>query len=125
MCQVFCARWASFGQLCIICDPHINFLTSLNGLNDHKEPETMNYIRVTYEETFYVRHTALTPAVVTINSDDPWQQWKYSGLVWLGFIEFSVFNANSVDPDQTPRSAAPDLGLHCLPLSVFVTLTCI
>ena len=25
--------------------------------------------------------------------------------------------ANSEDPDQTPRSAASDLGLHCLPLS--------
>ena len=25
---------------------------------------------------------------------------------------------NSVDPDQTPRSAASDLGLHCLPRSV-------
>ena len=23
--------------------------------------------------------------------------------------------ANSKDPDQTPRSAASDLGLHCLP----------
>ena len=23
--------------------------------------------------------------------------------------------ANSGDPDQTPRSAASDLGLHCLP----------
>ena len=30
----------------------------------------------------------------------------------------SVFNANSVDPDQTPRSAASDLGLHCLPMSL-------
>ena len=28
-----------------------------------------------------------------------------------------VVNANSVDPDQTPRSAASDLGLHCLPVS--------
>ena len=28
-----------------------------------------------------------------------------------------VFNANSVDPDQTPRFAASDLGLHCLPVS--------
>ena len=28
-----------------------------------------------------------------------------------------VVNANSVDPDQTPRSAASDLGLHCLSLS--------
>ena len=25
--------------------------------------------------------------------------------------------ANSGDPDQTPRSAASDLGLHCLPVS--------
>ena len=24
--------------------------------------------------------------------------------------------ANSGDPDQTPRSAASDLGLHCLPI---------
>ena len=31
----------------------------------------------------------------------------------LCFIEISVFNANSVEPDQTPRSVASDLGLHC------------
>ena len=29
-----------------------------------------------------------------------------------------MFTANSVDPDQTPRYAASDLGLHCLPLSL-------
>ena len=45
--------------------------------------------------------------------------------VWLVyllpcFIEIPVFNANSVDPDQTPRSAASDLGLHCLPVSLFI-----
>ena len=34
------------------------------------------------------------------------------------FIEIYVFNANSVDPDQTLRSAASDLGLHC-----FITKT--
>ena len=28
-----------------------------------------------------------------------------------------VINANSVDPDQMPHSAASDLGLHCLPMS--------
>ena len=28
-----------------------------------------------------------------------------------------VINANSVDPDQTPRSVASDLDLHCLPMS--------
>ena len=26
--------------------------------------------------------------------------------------------ANSGDPDQMPRSAASDLGLHCLPITV-------
>ena len=36
------------------------------------------------------------------------------------FIEMSVLNANSVDPDQTPRSAASDLGLHHLPMSLFM-----
>ena len=28
-----------------------------------------------------------------------------------------MLNANSVEPDQTPHSAASDLGLHCFPLS--------
>ena len=36
----------------------------------------------------------------------------------LDFIEFYVLNANSVDPDQTPRSVASDLGLHYLPMSL-------
>ena len=34
------------------------------------------------------------------------------------FIEIPVFYANSVDPDQTLRSAAFDLGLYCLPMSL-------
>ena len=33
-------------------------------------------------------------------------------------LKKTAFNANSVDPDQTPRSAASDLGLHCLPISL-------
>ena len=33
------------------------------------------------------------------------------------FIVMPVINANSVDPDQTQRSAASDLGLHCLQMS--------
>ena len=28
-------------------------------------------------------------------------------------MEIPVFNANSVDPDQTPRFAASDLGMRC------------
>ena len=39
-------------------------------------------------------------------------------LVCISFTEFPAFNANSIDPDQTPRSAASDLGLHCLPMSL-------
>ena len=32
-------------------------------------------------------------------------------------IEIYVSVENSVDPDQTPRSVASDVGLHCLPKS--------
>ena len=32
------------------------------------------------------------------------------------FVDISELNANSVDPDQTPHSAASDLGLHSLPM---------
>ena len=41
-------------------------------------------------------------------------------LLSPSFIEIPLFYANSVDPDQTPRSAASDLGLHCLPMSLFM-----
>ena len=50
--------------------------------------------------------------------------WSISSIicVWLVFIitvfySNYVFNANSVDPDQMPRSEASDLDLHCLPMS--------
>ena len=36
------------------------------------------------------------------------------------FLDIPLFNANSVDPDQTPRSAASDQGLHCLPTSLLL-----
>ena len=32
----------------------------------------------------------------------------------------SKLNANSVYPDQTPRSAASDLGINCLPMSLLM-----
>ena len=34
-------------------------------------------------------------------------------------IDIPVFNTNSVDPDQTPHSAASDLGLHSFRISMF------
>ena len=33
-------------------------------------------------------------------------------------LELPVEDANSADPDQTPRSVASGLGLHCLPMSL-------
>ena len=36
------------------------------------------------------------------------------------FTEIPVFKANSVDTDQMPHFAASDLGLHCLPISLFM-----
>ena len=41
----------------------------------------------------------------------------WSFFVLSCYVEIPVFYANSVDPDQTPHSAAPDQGLHYLPLS--------
>ena len=38
------------------------------------------------------------------------------------FVEIAEVNANSVDPNQTPRSAASDQGLYFLPLSLLGTL---
>ena len=38
------------------------------------------------------------------------------------FVEISVVNATGVHPDQTPRSAASDRGLHCLTMSLYRTL---
>ena len=38
------------------------------------------------------------------------------------FVEISDFYANSVDPNQTPQSAASDQGLHCLQMSLYWTL---
>ena len=46
-----------------------------------------------------------------------------SGLLNFNYFHLNLkrntqlCNANSVDPDQTPRVAASDLGLHCLPVS--------
>ena len=39
-------------------------------------------------------------------------------LLLLCFIEIPVINANRVNLDQMPHSAASDLGLHCLPITL-------
>ena len=43
----------------------------------------------------------------------------FSLFFYYHVLEISVSNANSVDPDRTPRSAASDLGLHCLQMPLF------
>ena len=43
---------------------------------------------------------------------------KFGFFLLPCFIEIPVFNANIVDPDLTPRSAASDLGLQYLLLSL-------
>ena len=47
------------------------------------------------------------------NKEDDWLV-----LLLVCCIEISVFNANTVDSDQTPRSAASDLNLYCLQTSL-------
>ena len=50
----------------------------------------------------------------------PFRIKRVSGQFLLSpcFIEIPLFNANSVDPDETPRSVASDQGLHCLQMSL-------
>ena len=49
--------------------------------------------------------------------------WLFYLSLWIGpfpfILEIPVLNVNSVDPDQMPHSVASDLGLHCLPVSLF------
>ena len=41
-----------------------------------------------------------------------------SVLLLAYFIEIHVLKSNTVDPDQTLRFVASDLGLQCLPMSL-------
>ena len=41
-----------------------------------------------------------------------------SFLLLLSFTEIPLVNTNHVDPDQMPHSAASDLDLHCLPITL-------
>ena len=42
----------------------------------------------------------------------------------MNVCKIAIQVANSVDPDQTPHSAASDLGLHCLLGPVFPNMYC-
>ena len=54
-----------------------------------------------------------------------WVKWVNSNCFVLNteemkskIVKNSELNAKSVNPDQTPRSVASDLGLYCLPVSL-------
>ena len=52
----------------------------------------------------------------TLILEDSNFDFRYVRLCDLDFLRKTVeLFANSGDPDQTPHSAASDLGLHCLP----------
>ena len=51
---------ASFGQLSLIRDPHINFQNYQDGLDYHKGTENIIY---TIVKTFYGGHMTLSPVV--------------------------------------------------------------
>ena len=55
----------------------------------------------------YQRNWFLLIAIVQLH-------WNYR--IYLEYSDKSA-RTNSVDLDQTPRNAASDLGLHCLPLT--------
>ena len=54
-----------------------------------------------------------------------WGLFSYIIIMFYG--KYPIFNANRVDPDQTLHSAASDLGLYCLPMSLLwdAKLNCI
>ena len=51
----------------------------------------------------------------TLNPD---QSISNISFYFYCFIEIPVINANSVDPDQMLHSAASDVGLHFLPVTL-------
>ena len=64
----------------------------------------------------------LPSGLFLINWTSPFPILGVSGVFFSFFILFRIDThvfllANSEDPDLTPRSAASDLGLHCLPMS--------
>ena len=78
-----------------------------------------NILQVYKDVKSNLTHIRLEDPSILINWTSPFPILGVSGVL---FHFYSILNryfclANSEDPDQTPRSAASDLGLHCLPRS--------
>ena len=66
-CSVF--FFSSFDLLGLISDTHINFQNhGMGSIITKNQKIFIDYTKVKQWETFYGRHTALTPAVVEINT---------------------------------------------------------
>ena len=61
---------------------------------------------------FCVTHICLVDASIS-NFRGVWCTFS----IFILYFEYIFLLANSEDLDQTPRSVASDLGLHCLPVS--------
>ena len=116
-----------------------NDLTSSGGIGAIEKLFTpgmsLAVITLTTPGIFYRRKSIIialnieTPHILTLLVPNPFMpnglfyHYKFISnlrVVWLLLVkEIPVSKINSVDPDQTPRSAASDLGLHCLPMSFF------
>ena len=57
-------------------------------------------------------------SIITICIGPFQKRGVWSVLLLPYFTEIPMLNANSVEPDQTTRSAASDLGLQRLPMSL-------
>ena len=99
---------------------HMDAQANLSLLWAHMSEGTFSHV------TAYMFYPFMPSGLFKLNTSD--RSTSNIKSVWLVFYYYHVnrkkknyvFNANSVDPDQTPRSAASDLSLHCLPIVLFV-----
>ena len=70
--------------------------------------------------TVYLAHCRLNERSPTLYLEDSNFDFMYVRLCDLDILREKWLNylQNSGDPDQTPRSAASDQGLHCLPITL-------
>ena len=80
---------------------------------------TLLMLEITFSlDAAHLTHCRLNRLSNTIYSKSPISILCTPGYEMYIFLEKSEPLANSGDPDQTPRSAASDLGLHCLPITI-------
>ena len=81
-------------------------------------PEKLKSKLLTPSQKQMERDGRTTVTLYALSTTVPTETVSGCFLLLLCFIEILVLNANSVDPDQMPNSAAPNLGLDCLPMSL-------